>query len=82
MTIPIEDLTIEKVREHVEGHQHIEIAPNEFMPRGMIVDVQSLNVILTVYNHICIQNQSKFNSVLQNPLKFMALNEKMWGWVK
>lgn len=56
-------------------------------PKGILIDVQRLNVIKTVHAHLAKTKgekevEEKFNNILQDEYKFANLLDKMWGWVK
>ena len=50
--------------------------------KGILIDMQSINLLITIYDNLKSKNQAKFNSVLQDEYKFANLLDKMWGWVK
>ena len=90
--VNIKDLTIEKIKEFVEGHSLMIIhnpggdlfqAENERGEKvGLLIDVQSLNVMATVYDHLKEKTKENFNDVLQDEYKLASLLDKMWSWVK
>ncbi len=80
--VPIESLTIDTINQFVEQGRFLPIAPNDFMPQGIILDVFTMSVIQKVYVNLGKENQEKFNHVLQTPALFMNLTDKMWRWFK
>lgn len=49
---------------------------------GLIVDMQSINLICTIYDNLSPINQEKFNDVLHDKYKIANFFDKMWSLVK
>jgi len=89
--VNIKKLTIEKVKEFVKGHSLMIIHNPEgdlFQAEdergrkvGLLIDVQSLNCMATVYDNLKENNKGRFNDVLQDEYKLASLLDKMWSWV-
>lgn len=91
--INIKDLSINYIRAMVKEHscfyihnpggelfQHPE---SETAPENCLcVDMQSANLICTLYDNLNEKNQSSFNSLLQDEFKLARFLDKMWSFVK
>jgi hypothetical protein len=80
--IPIESLTIDLLRKHVEEKRYISIAPNEVMLKGVIIDTFTISTMIKVYENLGKENQERFNIVLQDPKKLINFTSRMWRWFK
>ena len=89
--VNIKDLTIEKIREFVKGHSLMIIhnpggdlfqaEDEEGNKVGLLLDVQSLNLITKVFEAVSQKHKDRFNEFLQEEYKLASLLDKMWSWV-
>ena len=91
MMILLKELTIDKLRERKKAKSYMVVSnPGGELfqgkqadgTKGILIDMQSINLLITIYDNLKSKNQAKFNSVLQDEYKFANLLDKMWGWVK
>lgn len=47
----------------------------------LLVDIQSSNVIMLIYDAIKVENQTKFNGMLQNEMWLVNFLDTMWEMV-
>ena len=85
-TVEIKDLTIELICEFVEAHSLMylinpggELFQGE---NGLLIDVQSLNLIKTIHDALKPSNQAKFNTLLQSEYKLASFLDDMWSMVQ
>ena len=74
-------LTIDVLNEHLNNHAYIELPENDFFVEGLIIDVQSINALLTVYSALNESNKEKFEEWIKTSLGLARLLDKVWGWV-
>jgi len=84
--VQLKDLTIDRIKSFVSEHSLMilknpngELFQNE---SGLLIDVQSLNLMKTIYDKLSEKNQNTFNSVLQNEYKLARFIDGMWGLVR
>lgn len=92
-TVEIKNLTIEHFKQSVVNKQCFCI----FNPGGelfqhpescsgipedcLLIDIQSANVVCTIYDAVNPANQAKFNSMVQDEYKLANFLDKMWKMV-
>lgn len=84
--IILNELTINVLKEHQSQCQHIRVfnpGGDLFQhPNGLLIDMQSINLMCLIYDKLQPDNQSRFNSVLQDEYKFARFCDTMWKWVQ
>ena len=83
--VDITDLNIEQIKDFVSQQSCMTLHnPNGELfqgnedEKGLFIDIQTLNGLVTIYNHLNKQNKNKFNEVLQSEYKLAHLLDKMW----
>ena len=52
-------------------------------PKGLLIDLQSINLICTIYDAINKDNKAKFDTIIcKDEYKFADYLDKMWAWIK
>lgn len=99
MKVYLKELTIEKITECrnagsymvvlnpggelFQGNPSQFFGENEECEPGIMIDLQSLNLIVKVHEALKPQSRVKFDEmILQREYNFASLLDKMWGWVK
>ena len=85
MAVQLKNLTIDVLKEYLEGQSYITLlnpGGDLFQAGGLLIDVQSINVLVTIYNALKAPGQAKFNDVLQSEYKLARLLDSMWEMVK
>ncbi len=60
-----------------------QLPEDEFKHHGLLIDMQSVNLICTIYDGLSQKNKDTFNNVIcKKEYKFASYLGKMWGWVK
>lgn len=78
--IPVKDLTIDFLK---SSDNAFIIAPDEeLFIEGVMVDMQSRNLMCTIYDSLSAEHKAKFNSVLQDKWKLARFMGTMWDLVK
>ena len=74
-------ITIDLLNEHLNNHSYIEIPENDFFAEGLIIDVQTINALLTVYSALNESNKKKFEEMVKTSLTLARLLDKVWSWI-
>jgi hypothetical protein len=84
IVIPHTELNYEKMKELQAGKSMWAIAPEpEVFVKGVLVDMQSTNLIVQILEAIKPENKEKFGSVIcQDSYKLANFLDKMWQMVK
>jgi len=78
--IAVKDLTIDFLKSE---SCMFRIKPDdELFLEGILIDMQSRNLMCTIYDNLSDKNKARFNSVLQDKWKLAGMLDKMWSWVK
>ena len=91
--IDLKNLTIDFIHDKRDHHecfavhnpegdlfQH-PIGVNDIPMNSLMIDMQSANVIVLIYDALKPDNKALFNSVLQDEYKFASFLDKMWKFV-
>ncbi len=74
-------ITIEKMRDHLKRHTLIKIPENDWFAEGLIVDIQSINAFLTIYDALNDANKKKMAEMIKTSATFCQLADHIWEWV-
>lgn len=90
--VQLKSLTIDIIKDRVRQHSYVTVhnpggdlfqaKDEEGNKTGLLIDVQSLNLLSKIYDALNDVNKAKFNSVLQDEYKFASLLNHMWECVK
>ena len=81
--VPVNQLTIMLLREHLKGGEYLLVAPDDFLTRGLIIDTCSISALLTVYEALTPPNQRILeDESLVNSRRLVVLLDRMWDWFK
>jgi len=91
-TVELKNLSIDFIREmrdnkeafqiHNPGGDLFQHEASEISDKDcLLVDMQSANVIMLIHDGLKPENQAKFNSVLQDEMKFASFLDHMWEMV-
>ena len=88
--VELKDLSLKKIQEFVNSHQAMRLInpggelfqyTENGTNMGILIDIQSLNLILKVYDAINEKNKENFHLFLNDEYKLASMMDKMWGWV-
>lgn len=74
-------ITIEKLRDHLNRHSYIMIPENSWFAEGLIVDIQTINALLKVYDAVNEKNKQKMAEMIKTSCTFCQAVEMAWGAV-
>lgn len=78
----VKELTIDILKTHKEAHQYLQLHKSEnVFKEGQIIDVQSLNVLIMIFDALSPERQKTFNDKLQDEYMLAKLLTKMWDLV-
>ena len=85
--VNFKDLSITTFKNALEERQYICLKnPDGELfkaKKGLYIDIQSINLICTIYDALNSENKVKFNEVIcKDEYKLANFFEKMWGMVK
>lgn len=81
-TYSIEELTIEVFKKNLNDFSCFCIAPSPELADGMVVDVQTINLVCTVYDKMAEKNGERMIAMFRNPAKIGPMMNKLWGIVQ
>ena len=88
--VELKDLSLKKIQEFVNSHQAMRLInpggelfqyTENGTNMGIFIDVQSLNLMLKVYDTINEKNKENFQSFLNDEYRLASMLDKMWSWV-
>lgn len=72
---------MKKLSEHLNKRRYIKVPENDFFEEGLIIDVQTINALLTIYSALNESNRTKFGEMVKTSLNLATLLDTVWSWV-